>query len=145
MFVLSLLDDLFIDEVPLRHRPTILANIFTQFGDGVVLAGMVSAGCLVIFLEHRLFTLRGRQAGSEPWHEASSAPHEPASWARKPHEASSHAREAWLHVRRRGREVTHLEHHCLTTSSLGFLLTLGNATRHYHIFTISSSWKEERF
>ena len=48
VLVLPLLNDLLVDEVPLRHGPAVLADILAQLRDRVVLAGVVAAGRAVV-------------------------------------------------------------------------------------------------
>ena len=110
MFIFPLLDYFLVDEIPLRHGPTIFPDIFTEFRDGVVFAGMISSGRSVVFLKYRLLALRRRQPRSEAWWwEPSPTSHEPSTASREPHEASHLHLELRLHVEwRRWREVTDL-------------------------------------
>ena len=48
VFVLPLLNDLLVDEVPLRHGPAVLADVLAQLRDRVVLAGVVAPGRAVV-------------------------------------------------------------------------------------------------
>ena len=123
VLVLPLLDYFLVDQVPLRDRPAILADIFTQLRDGVVFAGVVSPGGSVVFLKYRLLALRRRQSRPEARRsKPSPTSHESAATSGEPHEASHLHLELRLHVEGRSRgEVAHLNTANLR-AGLGILL-----------------------
>ena len=66
VLVLPLLDDLLVDEVPLRHGPAVLADILAQLGDRVVLARVVAAGRAVVLGRKNNDLLEFSNAFGEP-------------------------------------------------------------------------------